>query len=160
MRIQNTDREYVAKLNEQKDEIISTTSRRNSSHISSHSSVHRDTLVNIKATKAALEKSMQYFKLIAEQERKLEQLKMQGEYEEVSAQENVYETLTDAIALESCLSVTLPTEKHDIMTTFLGETDNVSFISKERRKSTSRRTTSRIFHSQGADPFAIPTHRR
>lgn len=51
------------------------------------------TMVNIKAKKAALEKRMQYFKLIAEQERKLEQLKMQGEYEEVSAQENVYETL-------------------------------------------------------------------
>ena len=87
---------------------------------------------------------MQYSKLIAEQKHKLEQLKMQGEYEEVSAQENVYETLTDdAIfvlalsgwleVLESCLSVTLPTEKHDIMTTFLGETDNASLIPKEQR---------------------------
>ena len=65
---------------------------------------------------------MQYFKLIAEQECKLEQLKMQKEYEEVAAQENVYETFTDTRVRESCLSVTLSTEKHDIMTTFLGDT--------------------------------------
>ena len=88
MRIQNRAREYMAKLSEQKNEIISTTSRRSSNHSSSHSSVHSDTLVNIKAKKAALEKRMQYFKLIAEQECKLELLKMQGEYEEVSAQES------------------------------------------------------------------------
>ena len=59
----------------------------------SNSSSRLDTLVNLKAKKAALEKRMKFFKLISEQERKLEQLKMQGEYEEVSAQETVCETV-------------------------------------------------------------------
>ena len=87
---QSWAQEYAVKFSQQKQETISTTSRRSSSNSS-----HIDTLVNLKARKAALGKRMQYFRLISEQERKLEQLKMQGEFEEVSAQESVYETLTE-----------------------------------------------------------------
>ena len=63
---------------------------------------------------------MQYFRLISEQERKLQHLKMQGEFEEVSAQESAYETLTETgNILGTISSPALPTEKHNIMSTFL-----------------------------------------
>ena len=107
--IQSNAQEHTAKFSEQKDETVSITSRRSSS------SSRIDTLVNLKAKKAALAKRMQYLNIISEQERKLEQLKMQGEYEEVSAQEIVYETLSETDKVLGPLPTPdLPTEKHDV----------------------------------------------
>jgi hypothetical protein len=125
---QNWAQEYALKFSQQKQETISTTSRRSSSN-----SNHIDTLVNLKARKAALGKRMQYSRLISEQERKLEQLKMQGEFEEVSAQESVYETLTETgNVFGTTSSPALPTEKHNIMSTFLEEATNIASIPTEQ----------------------------
>ena len=67
---------------------------------------------------------MEFSAIIAEQETCLQQLRLHGEYKEMSAQELVYEMVVEKEdALEFALDPNLPTDKHDVLSSFF---DNIS----------------------------------
>ena len=95
---------------------ISHRSRASKRSGSSRSSC-KETLLEFRAKRAALEETLKFSAVIAEQEQKLEQLKIQKELGEVIAQEQVYQK---AMQEESCLqSPALPTKTHDPISTYL-----------------------------------------
>ena len=68
---------------------------RTSTKSGSSRSSYRETLLACRAKRAALQEKLKFSSVIAEQENKLEQLKIQKELVEIAAQEAVYKTALD-----------------------------------------------------------------
>ena len=76
----------------------------------------KETLINVKAKRAALEQRIKYNDAIQEQQSKLNKLKLQQALSETIAEENVYE---EAVLDESPREENLPCDKDDVMERFL-----------------------------------------
>ncbi|PFX25381.1 hypothetical protein AWC38_SpisGene9993 [Stylophora pistillata] len=91
------------------------------SSVSSRSSC-RDTIINIRAKRVALEDKLKFSAAIAEQEKKLEQLKLQEKLGEAQAQEAVHEkALEEDDKEDDSPSPMLPTRQYDPINAFLSD---------------------------------------
>ena len=85
-------------------------------------SSYKETLLASRAKKAALQEKLKFSSVIAEQESKLEQLKIQRELEEIAAQEAVYKSAVDEENdLDGEQQRLLPTTVHDPIDAFLND---------------------------------------
>ena len=86
----------------------------------------KETLINFRAVRAALEEALKFSAVIAEQENKLKQLKIKKELGEIAAQEAVYkEAANSESQLYDEQPPLLPTTQHDVVAGFL-ETGSVA----------------------------------
>ena len=99
-------------------------SSRSSARSRSSANSRKETLIECRAKRAALEEKLKFSAAIAEQEIKLEQLKIQKEMGEIAAQEAVYkDALDEGNELDDVQQPLLPTKPHDVMSTFLNSND-------------------------------------
>lgn len=115
----------------QNDAASITSQRSHRSRVSKGSGSSRssckETLLEFRAKRAALEETLKFSAVIAEQKQKLEQLKIQKELGEVTAQEQVYQK---AMQEENCLqSPALPTETYDPISTFIASNNADEYTS-------------------------------
>ena len=102
--------------------ITSCASRRSAASSSSSK------IIEVKAKKAALQEKMKFRAAIAEQERKLEQLKLQQEFEELNAQEAVYQQAEDEEnKTDDIHKPLLPSDTHYVMKKFLNDSQPKAF---------------------------------
>ncbi|XP_032232082.2 uncharacterized protein LOC116614782 isoform X1 [Nematostella vectensis] len=108
--------EKITTLEYQADKMSVISSASHSSRRSSKSSKSaRDTLIDVRAKRAALEEKIKFNNSILEQEQKLANLKLQQELNATKAEEAVYK---EAISLEE---FELPIEKENLISRFLSE---------------------------------------
>ena len=151
--IHATTIQQVQTIEEDKRSVSSRKSHHSQSSRSSTSKQSRssckETLIDFRAKRAALEEALKFAAAIAEQENKLQQLRMKKELGEIAAQEAVYE---EAVNSESQLydeqPPLLPTTQHDVVSAFL-EIDNVAGLT-----STPGATNPTLFN-QGTCPADI-----
>jgi len=112
----------IKRLEEDSKSIYSRKSSRSrtSTKSGSSKSLSRETLIACQAKKAALKEKLKFSPVIAEQESKLEQLRIQKELEEIAAQEAVYKKAIDEEnQLDDEQQPLLPTTLHDPIGAFL-----------------------------------------
>ena len=112
----------IKRLEEDGKSIYSRKSSRSwtSTKSGSSKSLSRETLIACQAKKAALKEKLKFSPVIAEQESKLEQLRIQKELEEIAAQEAVYKKAIDEEnQLDDEQQPLLPTTLHDPIGAFL-----------------------------------------
>ena len=90
----------------------------------------RETLITCHAKRAALQEKLRFSSVIAEQENKLEQLKIQKELEEITAQEAVYQRAMDEEnELDKEQEPLLPTALHNPIDAFLNSKEEAALTS-------------------------------
>ena len=94
---------------------------------------YKETLIEMQAKGAALQRKLKFAASIAEQQRKLDQLKIQQELEEIKAQEAIYQMAVDEEAdIDANLnlpSLFLPTQRRNPPTTDNGDGTGVDLTS-------------------------------
>ena len=119
----------VQEIKRLEDDVKSVYSRRSqrsqtSTKSGSSRSSYRETLLACRAKRAALQEKLKFSSVIAEQESKLEQLKIQKELVEITAQEAVYKTaLDEENELNDEQQPLLPTAVHDPIDAFLNSNE-------------------------------------
>ena len=119
----------VQEIKRLEDDVKSVYSRRSqrsrtSTKSGSSRSSYRETLLACRAKRAALQEKLKFSSVIAEQENKLEQLKIQKELVEIAAQEAVYKTaLDEENELNDEQQPLLPTAVHDPIDAFLNSNE-------------------------------------
>ena len=119
----------VQKIKRLEDDAQSVHSRRSqrsrfsrSTKSGSSRSSYKETLLACRAKKAALQEKLTFSSVIAEQDSKLEQLKIHKELEEIAAQEAVYKSAVDEENdLDGEQQRLLPTTVHDPIDAFLND---------------------------------------
>ena len=120
----------VQEIKRLEDDVKSVYSRRSqrsqtSTKSGSNRSSYRETLLACRAKRAALQEKLKFSSVIAEQENKLEQLKIQKELVEIAAQEAVYKTaLDEENELSNEQQPLLPTAVHDPIDAFLDSNED------------------------------------
>ena len=95
-RLQQIENVEVESLRSQNTKSLQRSHRSRTSHKSSSSAAsYKENLVEMQAKKAALREKMKFSATIAEQQQKLEQLKLQQELETINAQEAIYQKAVD-----------------------------------------------------------------
>ena len=118
--IRATAANEIKKVREDNDSVFSQKSRHSRKSSLSSGSSHRDTLINVRAKRVALEEKLKFSTVIAEQEKKLEQLKIQRKLGEVRAQEAVYQkAVEEEDKADDFQSPLLPTKQYDPIPAFL-----------------------------------------
>ena len=114
--------------------VTSRHSSRTSRLSKSSSAALSQTLVEFKAKRAALEEKMKYEAAIAEQEKRLKELRLQQELEELKAKETVYErALEDEEEFEDVHELPmLSSERQYVMSTFLQCDENKTPVEKTK----------------------------
>ena len=127
--IRATAANEIKKVREDNDSVFSQKSRhsRKSSVLSGSS--HRDTLINVRAKRVALEEKLKFSTVIAEQEKKLEQLKIQKKLGEVRVQEAVYQkAVEEEDKVDDFQSPLLPTKQYDPIPAFLRDNNEWAYV--------------------------------
>ena len=149
------------------DDVKSVYSRRSqrsrtSTKSGSSRSSYREALLACRAKKGALQEKLKISSVIAEQENKLEQLKIQKELVEIAAQESVYKTaLDEEKELNDEQQPLLPTAVHDLIDAFLNsnEETKLTFTSQATIFTPTTQETSAICNvsvtSLSSTPFVI-----
>ena len=118
--IRATAANEIKKIREDNDSVFSQKSRHSRKSSVSSGSSHRDTLINVRAQRVVLEEKLKFSTVIAEQEKKLEQLKIQKKLGGVRAQEAVYQkAVEEEDKADDFQSPLLPTEQYDPIPAFL-----------------------------------------
>lgn len=112
----------VKKSREDNGSVFSKKSRHSRRSSVSTRCSFRDTLINVRAKRVALEEKLKFSAVIAEQEKKLEQLKLQEKLGEVWAQEAVsHKAVEEEDKTDDFQPPLLPTRQYDPISAFLSD---------------------------------------